>query len=70
MGISIVDSASARSGFGAGAPARGEFHCGGCGYGISVRRGLPTCPMCRGTEWYPTPGRPLVLDDGRADLEA
>jgi hypothetical protein len=70
MGISIVDSASARSGFGAGAPARGEFHCGGCGYGISVRRGLPTCPMCRGTEWYPTPGRPLVLDVGRADLEA
>jgi hypothetical protein len=70
MGISIVDSASARSGFGAGTPARGEFHCGGCGYGISVRRGLPTCPMCRGTEWYPTPGRPLVLDVGRADLEA
>jgi hypothetical protein len=70
MGIAIVDSASARSGFAAGGAARGEFHCGGCGYGISVRRQLPTCPMCRATEWYPTPGRPLVLEFGRADLEA
>jgi hypothetical protein len=70
MGIAIVDSASAQSGFAAGAAARGEFHCSGCGYGVSVRRRLPTCPMCRGTGWYPAPGRPLVLDVGGADLEA
>jgi hypothetical protein len=70
MGIAIVDSTSTESGFAAGAAARGEFRCGGCGYGISVRRILPTCPMCRGTEWHPSPGRPLVLDLGRADLEA
>jgi hypothetical protein len=70
MGMAIVDSGSTQSGLAAGAVARGEFHCGGCGYGISVRRQLPTCPMCRGTEWYPSPGRPLVLDLDRADLEA
>jgi len=70
MGIAIVDSTSARSGFKAGAAARGEFHCGGCGYGISVRRLLPTCPMCRGTEWHPSPGRPVLLHVETADLEA
>lgn len=70
MGIAIVDSASAQSGFAAGAAARGEFHCGRCGYGVSVRRQLPVCPMCRGTGWYSSPGRPLVLDVDRADLEA
>ena len=70
MGIAIVDSASAQSGFGAGAAARGEFHCGGCGYGISVRRQLPTCPMCRGTEWHPSPGRPVLLTVDASDLEA
>jgi hypothetical protein len=70
MGIAIVDSTSTRSGSAAGAAARGEFHCGGCGYGISVRRLLPTCPMCRGTEWHPSPGRPLVLDLDTAGHEA
>ena len=69
MGIAIVDPASTQ-GFKAGAAARGEFHCGRCGYGISVRRVLPTCPMCRGTEWHPSPARPLLLSFDRADLEA
>ena len=35
----------------AGQAAAGEFHCAACGYGISVRRVLPECPMCRGTQW-------------------
>jgi hypothetical protein len=70
MGIAIVDATSARSGFKAGASARGEFHCGGCGYGISVRRQLPTCPMCRGTEWHPSYARPILLDVETADFEA
>jgi hypothetical protein len=70
MGLAIVDATSARSGFKAGTSARGEFNCGGCGYGISVRRQLPTCPMCRGTEWHPSPGRPILLDVETADFEA
>jgi hypothetical protein len=30
----------------AGAPAQGEFRCTGCGYGVTVYRQLPRCPMC------------------------
>jgi rubrerythrin len=29
----------------------GEFRCSDCGYGAIVRRALPPCPMCGGTEW-------------------
>jgi len=32
----------------AGAPAVGEFRCSECGYGVSVYRALPICPMCGG----------------------
>ena len=35
----------------AGSRAGGEFRCAECGYGIVVRRVLPTCPMCRGLSW-------------------
>ena len=33
----------------------GQFQCAGCGYGVSVRRRLPLCPMCGGTAWEPRP---------------
>jgi hypothetical protein len=35
----------------AGDPAFGEFRCRGCGYGVSVHRELPRCPMCGGIAW-------------------
>jgi hypothetical protein len=35
----------------AGTVAAGEFHCAACGYGVTVRRLLPVCPMCRGRSW-------------------
>ena len=28
-----------------------ELWCGGCGYGVVVRRDPPECPMCRQTSW-------------------
>jgi rubrerythrin len=34
-----------------GEPAKGEFHCSECGYGVTVYRELPLCPMCGGTAW-------------------
>lgn len=34
-----------------GDPAVGEFHCSECGYGVTVHRELPRCPMCGGTAW-------------------
>ena len=36
---------------GAGSEAEGDFHCTECGYGVTVRRLLPVCPMCRGLTW-------------------
>jgi rubredoxin len=29
----------------------GEYHCTGCGYGVTVRGPLPSCPMCAETSW-------------------
>jgi rubrerythrin len=37
----------------AGAEAVGEYACAECGYGVTVRRALPTCPMCGGAVWEP-----------------
>jgi rubrerythrin len=34
-----------------GEAAVGDFHCSECGYGVSVQRRLPLCPMCGGTSW-------------------
>jgi rubrerythrin len=30
----------------AGMNAKGEYRCTGCGYGVTVYRTLPRCPMC------------------------
>ncbi len=34
-----------------GTVARGDYRCAGCGYGVSVYRSLPRCPMCGGDAW-------------------
>ncbi len=34
-----------------GESAKGEYHCSECGYGVTVYRALPVCPMCAGTAW-------------------
>jgi len=43
-----------------GDPAKGEFHCSGCGYGVTVCRELPLCPMCGGTAWAEDAWSPLT----------
>jgi hypothetical protein len=35
----------------AGQHVKGEFHCAECGYGVTVFRELPVCPMCGGSTW-------------------
>ena len=35
----------------AGQQAKGEFHCADCGYGVTIVRTLPVCPMCGGGSW-------------------
>lgn len=37
--------------FAAGQSVKGEYHCSDCGYGVTIVRALPRCPMCGGTSW-------------------
>ncbi len=34
-----------------GERVKGEFHCSECGYGVTIVRALPLCPMCGGRFW-------------------
>ena len=43
----------------AGSSVKGEFHCAECGYGVTVYRTLPVCPMCGGGEWEQSAWSPL-----------
>ena len=48
----------------AGVHAKGEFHCSECGYGVTIHRELPVCPMCGGEAWEQTSWHPFSrLDD-------
>ena len=42
-----------------GARVKGEFHCSECGYGVTVYRTLPVCPMCGGEQWEQSAWSPL-----------
>jgi rubredoxin len=44
----------------AGESVKGEFHCSECGYGITIVRALPLCPMCGGTSWEQSPWSPFT----------
>jgi hypothetical protein len=35
----------------AGSPAKGDYRCAECGYGIVATHRLPVCPMCRSEQW-------------------
>ena len=43
----------------AGEAAKGEYHCAVCGYGVTVHRELPACPMCAGRSWEAAAWSPL-----------
>jgi hypothetical protein len=43
----------------AGEVVKGEFHCSDCGYGVTIVRELPLCPMCGGSSWEQTPWSPF-----------
>jgi rubrerythrin len=36
-------------------PSLRELWCGGCGYGVVIRREPPECPICRQTNWRERP---------------
>jgi ribosomal protein S14 len=43
----------------AGEAVKGEFHCSECGYGVTIVRALPLCPMCGGSSWEQTTWSPF-----------
>jgi rubrerythrin len=43
----------------AGKTVKGEFHCSECGYGVTIVRALPVCPMCGGSFWEQTSWSPF-----------
>lgn len=47
-----------------GTPAAGEYHCSGCGYGVTVHATLPQCPMCASTTWEQAPWSPFSRSTG------
>jgi len=58
VGASCIGVAAAPPGPGRG--GENEYHCSECGYGVTVRRELPVCPMCDGTTWEQTAWRPFT----------
>jgi len=42
-----------------GQAVKGEFHCAGCCYGVTVVRALPVFPMCGGNSWEQAPWSPF-----------
>jgi rubrerythrin len=48
----------------AGVRVKGEFHCTQCGYGVTVYRALPVCPMCGSEEWEKSDWSPLARARG------
>lgn len=45
-----------------GVRAKGEFQCSACGYGVTVHRKLPRCPMCGGSAWEQVEWSPFSRD--------
>jgi hypothetical protein len=43
-----------------GQTVKGEFHCSECGYGVTIVRVLPLCPMCGGASWEQFPWSPFT----------
>ena len=51
MAMLIETREEAASPLVAGARVKGEYRCAGCGYGVTIFRELPACPMCGVDRW-------------------
>jgi len=45
----------------AGEHVKGEYRCAECGYGVTVYRELPRCPMCGNETWEQSAWSPFGL---------
>jgi rubrerythrin len=48
----------------AGQKVKGEYHCAECGYGVTVHRELPRCPMCGNDTWEQSAWTPFARARG------
>jgi rubrerythrin len=48
----------------AGDHVKGVFRCADCGYGVTISRELPVCPMCAGTAWEESEWTPFARATG------
>jgi rubrerythrin len=55
-----VDGVTSRRLVLSGTSVKGQFHCSECGYGVTVHRELPRCPMCAGEEWRQAAWTPFM----------
>ena len=46
--------------YAAGQHVKGEFHCAECGYGVTIFRELPRCPMCGCEAWEQSSWSPFA----------
>jgi hypothetical protein len=46
--------------FAAGDHCKGEFRCADCGYGVTICRDLPPCPMCGCESWRSVSWAPMT----------
>ena len=46
--------------YAAGEHCKGEFRCADCGYGVTVCRELPICPMCGCEAWHSVSWSPMA----------
>ena len=44
----------------AGTHVKGEFQCSECGYGVTIYRELPVCPMCGNGSWEQSTWSPFT----------
>jgi rubrerythrin len=51
-----------------GARAKGEYCCSDCGYGVTIYRRLPRCPMCGAGSWEQTDWSPFGRAAGPTGL--
>ncbi len=69
LGGASEASVEAREGvWPAGESVKGEFHCADCGYGITVYRTLPLCPMCGCEQWQQSAWSPFGRSRLTTDL--
>ena len=52
----------------AGDHVKGEYRCAECGYGVTIVRALPLCPMCGGRSWEESTWSPFARAEALAPL--